>query len=209
MERAGTGAAAEGASEVAEGQRRKSVLADRRSWRDAYDNVKGKTNMQKRKRYIAYGSNMNLQQMARRCPTAKVIGRGEIRDYELVFRGRREGAVATVEPKEGACVPVVIWDIGMEDEMSLDSYEGYPTFYGKVNLNVETKNGCESVMAYVMNGGHDLGLPSPSYLDAIATGYREAGFDTNILMKSVYRCRNLLRQEIERMEAGEWNQQQL
>lgn len=41
--------------------------------------------MEKRKKYIAYGSNLNLEQMARRCPTAKVIGAGEIRDHELLF----------------------------------------------------------------------------------------------------------------------------
>ena len=57
--------------------------------------------MQKRKKYIAYGSNLNLAQMARRCPTAKVVGKGEIKDYELLFRGCRESAVATVEPKKG------------------------------------------------------------------------------------------------------------
>ena len=44
--------------------------------------------MEKRKKYIAYGSNLNLEQMARRCPTAKVIGAGEIRDHELLFRGQ-------------------------------------------------------------------------------------------------------------------------
>lgn len=42
--------------------------------------------MEKRKKYIAYGSNLNLEQMARRCPTAKVIGAGEIRDHELQER---------------------------------------------------------------------------------------------------------------------------
>ena len=68
--------------------------------------------MQKRKKYIAYGSNLNLEQMAVRCKTAQVVGRGEIRDYELLFRGHRDAAVATVEPKEGASVPVLIWDIG-------------------------------------------------------------------------------------------------
>ena len=76
--------------------------------------------MEKRKKYIAYGSNLNLEQMARRCPTAKVIGAGEIRDHELLFRGYRESAVATVEPKKGASVPVLIWEIGPEDERNLD-----------------------------------------------------------------------------------------
>ena len=59
--------------------------------------------------YIAYGSNLNLPQMAFRCPTAKVVGASEIKGYELLFRGGRKGAVATVEPLEGssrACASV-------------------------------------------------------------------------------------------------------
>ena len=48
--------------------------------------------------YIAYGSNLNLPQMAFRCPTAEVVGKSELKDYELLFRGSHYGAVATVEP---------------------------------------------------------------------------------------------------------------
>lgn len=51
----------------------------------------------KQRLYIAYGSNLNLEQMAFRCPTAKVVGKSELKDYELLFRGGRRGAVATVE----------------------------------------------------------------------------------------------------------------
>ena len=51
-----------------------------------------------KKLYIAYGSNLNLPQMAKRCPTAKVVGTSEIKDYALVFRGGGHGAVATIEP---------------------------------------------------------------------------------------------------------------
>ena len=54
----------------------------------------------KEKLYLAYGSNMNQTQMAFRCPTAKVVGTSELKGYELLFKGGRRGAVATVEPKE-------------------------------------------------------------------------------------------------------------
>ena len=144
--------------------------------------------MEKRKKYIAYGSNLNLEQMARRCPTAKVIGAGEIRDHELLFRGYRESAVATVEPKKGASVPVLIWEIGPEDERNLDIYEGHPRLYGKVNLEVQMENGSESIMAYTMNEGHEIGIPSVHYLETITTGYLEAGFDVNRLLESVSHC---------------------
>lgn len=45
--------------------------------------------------YIAYGSNLNLSQMEKRCPGATVVGTGEVKGYELLFRG-----VATIEPRE-------------------------------------------------------------------------------------------------------------
>ena len=37
--------------------------------------------------YMAYGSNMNLEQMADRCRTAEVVGKGILKNYELLFRG--------------------------------------------------------------------------------------------------------------------------
>lgn len=167
--------------------------------------------MEKRKKYIAYGSNLNLEQMARRCPTAKVIGKGELKDYELLFRGHKNSAVATVEPKPGASVPVLIWDIGPEDEYHLNMYEGYPRLYGKEELPVETEDGLERIMAYTMNEGHEIGLPSTYYLDTITTGYLEAGFDVNRLMESVSHCKELLEQEMEceGMEENVWTQQPL
>lgn len=170
-----------------------------------------KKNAEKRKKYIAYGSNLNLEQMAGRCPSAKAVGRGEIKDYELLFRGRRESAVATVEPKKGASVPVLIWDIGPEDERNLDVYKGYPRLYGKEDLTVQTENGCESIMAYTMTEGHEIGVPSLHYLDTIAKGYLEAGFDLNTLMNSVSHCRNLLEQGTAQdgMEEETWTQQPL
>lgn len=50
---------------------------------------------------IAYGSNLTLEQMANRCPTAKVVGTSEIKDHKLTFRGPHLHAVATVEPCKG------------------------------------------------------------------------------------------------------------
>ena len=62
--------------------------------------------MSKKQLYIAYGSNINLEQMAYRCPHSKVIGTSEIKDFELEFRG-----VATIVPNKGASVPVLIWEL--------------------------------------------------------------------------------------------------
>ena len=51
--------------------------------------------MSKVKIDIAYGSNLNLPQMAKRCPSARVLGTSEIKDYKLLLRGSRTGSYAT------------------------------------------------------------------------------------------------------------------
>ena len=121
------------------------------------------------KKYIAYGSNMNLEQMEQRCPGARVTGKGWLRDHRLFFAGRPDAAVASIEPAPGHAVPVVLWEITPKDEQALDRYEGFPWFY----------------MAYVMGPGFLYGFPSESYLNCIREGYASAGFDTAVLDEAV------------------------
>ena len=52
--------------------------------------------------YIAYGSNLNIDQMRYRCPGAKVVGTSKIPDFQLLFKGSKSGAYLTIEPKKGA-----------------------------------------------------------------------------------------------------------
>lgn len=155
------------------------------------------------KSYIAYGSNLNLLQMKHRCPTAKVIGTSEIKDYELVFRGSYKSAVATIEPCEGSIVPVLLWNIGPDDEKSLDRYEGYPNFYDKEDINITIGNQNVTAMVYLMTPGHKFGKPSEYYLKAIEDGYIDAGFDTNILYDAVEKTINQIEdiEEIKKEEA--------
>ena len=77
--------------------------------------------------YFAYGSNLNLDQMAHRCPTAKVVGAGMLNGYKLIFN-----RVASIELDASQSVPVGIWEIGEYCEASLDLYEGYPRLYRKL-----------------------------------------------------------------------------
>lgn len=140
--------------------------------------------------YIAYGSNLNLPQMERRCQTATVAGKSEIKGYELLFRG-----VATVEPKEGGSVPVLLWNIEPRDEAALDRYEGWPHLYRKEMMEVELEGEMVSAMVYMMNNGRYLGMPSQYYYDVIKEGYITAGFDTDVLEKALDRTEELLEQE--------------
>lgn len=139
----------------------------------------------RRKLYAAYGSNLNLGQMARRCPTARVLAASELRDYELLFRGARWGSVATVEPCEGGSVPVLVWEIRPEDEKALDFYEGFPFLYGKKTVELLLKGKKVSAMVYVMTPGRLLGQPGENYYTAILEGYWSAGFDPAILERAI------------------------
>jgi len=49
-----------------------------------------------KKYYIAYGSNLNKEQMKSRCPDAVPVGTSEIKNYTLLFKGHPNRAVATI-----------------------------------------------------------------------------------------------------------------
>lgn len=133
------------------------------------------------KLYVAYGSNLNLEQMAYRCPTAKVLGASEMKGWRLLFRGARAGAVATIEPYKGGSVPVLVWEITPADEAALDRYEGWPFLYRKETVRVKLNGKALMAMAYIMNEGRPLGQPSCYYYSTILEGYKDAGFNIDIL----------------------------
>lgn len=139
---------------------------------------------------IAYGSNLNLSQMSRRCPTASVYGRGFIKDYRLLFKGTPKNAYATIEPYKGGRVPVIVWELQPEDEKALDYYEGFPNFYYKKDLKVELESGeAVTAMVYIMtNKIKDrihLNLPGPGYLKTVKEGYVAAGFDVGFIEEAL------------------------
>ena len=87
-----------------------------------------------KKLYIAYGSNMDEEQMAFRCPTATLVGTAIVEGYELIFKGSRTGSYATIEPKEGSIVQYWFGKSVKWTKRRLDYYEGYPNFYYKKML---------------------------------------------------------------------------
>lgn len=155
--------------------------------------------------YIAYGSNLNLEQMSYRCPTAKIVGTSELNGYEMLFRGSNRCGVATIEPLENSKVPVLIWDIQQSDLKALDRYEGYPFFYDRKNINVKLGNKDVSAMVYVMNDGIELSAPSEVYYNTIYEGYKSAGFDVNILDKAVERTIELEQKQQQEQQNGGFN----
>ena len=133
------------------------------------------------KLYVAYGSNMDLNQMVFRCPNSRYYGTGVIEDYRLMYKSR----YATIEPEKDYKVPVVIFEISKADETMLDRYEGYPTFYEKKMIKVKMEDKIVEAMVYIMKNGNYFALPEPTYYINMEESYKIFGFDMEILEESL------------------------
>ena len=119
------------------------------------------------KKYFAYGSNLNKEQMTKRTPFASSVGQAYIDGWRLVFRG-----VADIEPHEGGTLAVGLWNITKPDEDNLDIYEGYPRLYRKEEIL--------GMMTYRMNSV-EIVPPYEDYFNTILQGYKDFGLDTKLL----------------------------
>lgn len=129
--------------------------------------------------------------MRMRCPGARIIGTSVIEDYQLLFKGSKTGSYLTIEPMEGAEVPVVIWEVTETDEKALDRYEGYPNFYYKKEMTLDIKGirtgkvRRRDAFVYIMHEERELGIPSWYYVNTCLDGYRAFGFDEKYLFDAI------------------------
>jgi len=140
--------------------------------------------------YLAYGSNLNVRQMMIRCPSARMIGTATIEDYRLMFKGSKTGSYLTIEPEEGCSVPVGVWEVSEADELALDRYEGFPTFYYKKELELPItgirtgKVRRRKAFVYIMHEDRLLGIPSNMYMRICMEGYMDFGFNYDTLWEA-------------------------
>lgn len=130
--------------------------------------------------YFAYGSNMSVAQMTKRCPSAAMVGLGRLPGFELVFNRKgsyRPGAVASIEPKrdQTAIVHGVVWRISTEDLEELDRIED-PTAYYRRTLPIQLKDDGEVECEVYISFPNTTDLPpDPEYLTLIVTAAKEVG----------------------------------
>ena len=147
--------------------------------------------------YIAYGSNLNVQQMRRRCPHATILGTANLTGWELLFRGSRTGSYLTIEECEDGTVPVAIWEVDGTDEAALDRYEGFPTFYYKKEIRLQYKGirtgrrRTVTAFAYIMHEDRPIGVPADFYMRTCLDGYDTFYFDRNVLIRAYEKCERM------------------
>lgn len=128
-------------------------------------------------KYIAYGSNMSLEQMMHRCPHARLLGTGYLPHYRLEFYLH-----ATIEPdpRMRRGVPVAVFEIDEADERNLDRYEGFPHYYTKETATVNMRDGSRiEGMMYVMKLIRNA-YPDKFYFNGIVDAYIDLGFGPDV-----------------------------
>ena len=126
-------------------------------------------------KYFAYGSNLDLPQMKRRCPSSKLISKGSLSGYRLTFNRFSSGwggGVADVIQKQGSKVWGLVFEISDTDLERLDRYEGYykdqNSLYERWKAAIDTPNGqvCD-VWVYTVVEKQKFVPPTSEYLQII------------------------------------------
>ena len=132
--------------------------------------------------YISYGSNMNIEQMSRRCPHTKVVGNGKLYGWKLVFNCHAD---IIYTGNKNDVVPVVVWELNHKTDIhNLDRYEGYPLYYTKrtIPVTMDSSGNEEQAMVYVMSKNRKgIYPPDAYYFNVIKEGYVANGIDLKLL----------------------------
>lgn len=125
--------------------------------------------------YAAYGSNLSLAQIGRRCPTAVEYGTGVLRDAKLAF-AYYLGVVEAV----GSSVPVAVFKVCAADVAALDRCEGLGRSYERFLVTIEVKGEAVRCFTYVKRD-NALEEPSERYYQTCLQGYADFNFDARRL----------------------------
>lgn len=120
---------------------------------------------------FAYGSNLGLEQMKKRCPGHEVVGKATLEDYRWIINKR---GYANVVPAKGDVVEGVLSWLTEDDEIRLDMNEGVAKgSYRKEYLYVRYNGQLTVVLVYV-DPIVEEGSPKPDYIGRINKGLEDA-----------------------------------
>ena len=129
--------------------------------------------------YFAYGSNLNLFQMKRRCKDSIFLKKINLKDFRLTFRSKYRAA--DIEFKKNSIVPGGLYEISKSDEKKLDVYEDFPILYRKHFFYYYGKK----VMTYTMVKKTLFKYPTERYLSIVKRGYKDCNLDITYLKKAL------------------------
>ena len=126
-------------------------------------------------KYFAYGSNLDLSQMKRRCSESRLISKGSLSGHSLTFNRFSNGwggGVADVIQDQDSKVWGLVFEISDSDLERLDRYEGYhkdqTSMYERWKAVIDTPNGqISDVWVYTVVEKQNFVQPTLEYLQII------------------------------------------
>lgn len=120
--------------------------------------------------YFAYGSNLCLEQMKKRCPEAIPMVGVHLNNYKLTYN-----KYADIVPCNGEKVYGAIYEISINDLKILEKYVEYSDLYEKKYVIVQDSKGVSyEAFAYIMKEKGE-NKPEKRYLEVISKGYKDWG----------------------------------
>ena len=114
--------------------------------------------------YFAYGLNMEIAGMAKRCPGSKPLGLARLPRHRFIVTSDGYASVIR-DPREA--VHGVLWDCALGDIRALDKFEDIASgLYVKISQPVIVEGGAKRALVYVGRSG-TLGKPRPGYMETV------------------------------------------
>jgi cation transport regulator ChaC len=128
--------------------------------------------------HFAYGSNMDLRMMKRRCPGAGVVGGAVLRDHRFIIT---KDGYASVAAARGTLVHGLLWRVTPRDLAALNAYENIEAgLYRAASLPVQAAGRAVRALVYVSRSGVP-GRPRLGYMELVAAAARDAGLPADYI----------------------------
>jgi gamma-glutamylcyclotransferase len=125
--------------------------------------------------YFAYGSNMNWEQMQRRCPSAQFVCIAVLKNYRFAIARHsrlRNCGTANIFAETGSEVWGIVYEVSEQELAILDGFEdGYQREKVAV-LNIGDGQNPVEVLVYMAEKEDNVPLPSSEYKQLIVAGAR-------------------------------------
>jgi gamma-glutamylcyclotransferase len=128
--------------------------------------------------YFAYGSNLDQTKVSKYCPSSKLLGPARLTDYQLAFTRRRQSGTgaADIIPAHGMSVWGALYKIHKSELTRLDSKEGHPQAYERIDVTVHIGDESCRAMTYTVTNKEDREVaPSPKYLSELVEASAKVG----------------------------------